>query len=394
MDKRSETSPITLDTTNFWVDHDYYGISVAVWEHEGGWEFGALYCTERLATTTWGRLGHQYTNLSDEHFTATETRAAWSLIRSQMWRSQNAGASQVLLTMTDERDAIRDKIHTGNQGTLTFPIVWSFADFVRKAKSLTLAEKAHETLRNFYGIFAQERKPQPCPFISPEARQNQPPFLNFEARPNNVERGKTYGCDDVSACFVYEYLYEEGYIKYQNGVLITAKGYDLLDKLSRGDESGVELVFVVRRWDTELDKLIEPACKMAGEVLGVDIDAVWAKEHNGKIDEKVFRDLRRAIAVVVDLTPAPTWDTNDRINVGIETGYAMALGKPVIAIRCQPVKGVDRDWHFNLPFDIVTLSTYDYGREPTGDTISALAEKLTARVGLALDLHRKPLNRL
>jgi len=115
----------------------------------------------------------------------------------------------------------------------------------------------------------------------------------------------TFGCDESSGHFVYEYLLESGYLRWQAGIQITAKGFELIDNLRRGTGQESNKVFVVRRWDEELDLILKPACEIASNALKIEIEPVWVKPHNEKIDERVFRSLRQAIAVVVDLTPDP-----------------------------------------------------------------------------------------
>ena len=73
----------------------------------------------------------------------------------------------------------------------------------------------------------------------------------------------------------------------------------------------------------------------------------------------------------------------DRVNVGLELGYALALNKPVVVIRQKPAEDVEA-WKKTLPFDIITANCYDYGRDEMGK--QALIGKLVARVGLALDI--------
>lgn len=364
--------PVTVDST--------YGFRLWGWDHSK-FGLGHLLVSEEAYKVFANGEFKRYVPY-DETITSTENQRALNLIRSYLWRNKQRAGSSVLVTTSKERDAIQDAV---NRHWLDHNyLIRSFTDFVREALALTLPEMARQTLHNLYSLWESE--------VVEEDGERILDSKLAEALAGASKNGLVYGCDHKTYRFVLNYLTEGGYLRenttfssFQSASnYITAKGFDLIDTLRRTAVGSENLVFLVRRWDTDLDEMLTSACEEVFKKLNVRIAPVWSEPHNEKIDERVFRQIRQARAIVVDLTPDSS-GKGDRINVGLEAGYAMAIGKPIIAIRRKPLDE-DPDWKKNLPFDIVTLNTYNYSQDATTETITELANVLIARVGLAISV--------
>ncbi len=253
----------------------------------------------------------------------------------------------------------------------------AFEEFLTEARSLTFEEAALRTLENFNKV-SRNGYYMPANVAGIDMQGN----LYFRAPPNTSEivfDGSAYGRDAVTAHMHYEFLATKGFIRpFKPGnqvteLMITAEGFIALDNLEKGRASVGRSAFLVRRFDLDLDSFLRPIMIDVGARLTCPIEAVWDKEHNERIDERIFRLIREAAVIVVDIAP-------DRFNVGLELGYALALGKPIVVIREKPLAN-DPEWKQRLPFDIQTLNCYDYNRSNRQELI----DKLVARIGLELD---------
>jgi hypothetical protein len=100
-------------------------------------------------------------------------------------------------------------------------------------------------------------------------------------------------------------------------------------------------VFLVRRYDPELDTFLGPLLQR------VETEATARSRLFGR--RSIWKDrgahlsahIRQSAVTLVDIDPS-------RFNVGLETGYALALGRPVMVI-------MDKAVGTTVPFDIATL---------------------------------------
>ena len=368
-------SPITQKETQL-ERSPFYGIEVSRWNHKAD-GFADFRHDEQCGMAFFATQFRHYYG-SDAKFDFQESRLALNLIRSYLWRERFTAGPPLLVTGSETKEALIDRAYANYPNRPV--MIRSFADFVREAHSLTFTYKAHQTLDNIYSLF----------MLDVDAGQNYHADIalkkamksSYSHPPERPETGITFGCDDKTAPLIYQYLIEEKYLALEANATLTPKGFDLVDTMRRQGDPVSNKVFLVRRWDKDLDDMLNQACDIVEKESRILIEPVWKHEHNEKIDERVFRSIREARAIVVDLTP-DTKDKGDRFNVGLEAGYAMALGKPVIAIRREP-DPTDTGWRTNISFDIVTLACYPYGREATPDAVRDLADKLKARVGLAI----------
>lgn len=251
-----------------------------------------------------------------------------------------------------------------------------FDSILRQCQNMSFIERALRTLENMHHETRQNRKPVETGLLG-IGQQNE---AIVKLRDHFVESGMTYATIDVDAPALYQWLLHKNLIVLTNrppnevGFDIAPGGFEVLDERRRKslDASGIG-VFVVQRFDEGLELFLKPVLSELQSRLGVNVGAVWAQDHIEKIDERIFRRIRDCQAVLLHVT-------NDRFNVGLEAGYALALGKPVVAFREKP-KDTDPDWIKRLPFDISTLNCLEY--DPAVDTDQLIA-RLEARLTLAI----------
>lgn len=105
-------------------------------------------------------------------------------------------------------------------------------------------------------------------------------------------------------------------------VRLTLSGWDRVEELRRGGKAS-KRAFVAMSFHADLDAVwtegLEPALKEAGWD-PIRMDRV---EHNGRIDDRIMAEIRRAGLVVADFT-------GNRQGVYFEAGFALGLGLPVV----------------------------------------------------------------
>lgn len=305
--------------------------------------------------------------------------AAVDLIRSYLWRVKNYPAGPFLVCMDDEYDDILGLFDAGS--AFSRPILFKFGDFVAEARALTFVEKALRTLENLNALWLRNRT-----FIVPHLQYRNKDNYSFRYRDSDKFDGMSYGFNPTNGYLAYEYLYEEGYIRSTNNgnesleMTMTPKGMKELDTRSRGKDLSIRQVFFIRAFDNlpnkPIDKHIDPLLVKIDDKLKCSVRAVWQQVHNDNIIERIFRGIRESPVVVADIT-------GDRFNVGLELGYALALGKPIILMKAHP-----DPWYpskdFNVPFDIGSLNCLQYELSAAG--MDVLLPKLVARIGLAFDV--------
>ncbi|RYG33644.1 hypothetical protein EON81_17700 [bacterium] len=262
----------------------------------------------------------------------------------------------------------------GAMGTGPYADTWyarTRDDLLSETESLSFVDRAQETLISFAGMH-----PDGEGFLPPHTFQDETSHLRARVGVTSpTDNGLCYACVPPMAAAVMGYLLEEGYLRetkvgYGLGAAISPSGWRLIDEASRGRSPRKRQVFFVRSFDHRHDALLERARKAVEGDLRCSFGPVWAKESNEKLDERIFREIREASVVVVDVTV--------NYNVGMEHGYALALGKPIVTIREKPDPWVP------AYFDIRTQNVYDYTTDEKGE--SELIAKLIARIGLEFEL--------
>jgi len=309
-----------------------------------------------------------------------DMRYVRALIMSHLWLSARSQEPTLLIGSSDEElGAIADSI----QDKRVLKKYWfrTFGSIVREAQELGFEERAYKTLETMSELWNRDRKPYEPGTVYYKDYDGNTAFPVFRYKSEHVENGMTYGTPSEEAHAIYDYLYSEGYLRLSNitgeeGLLLTSKGRLLVDERKRQGRSSDSVgVFLVQRYDPDLDSFLKPVLDELKVRLEMNVGAVWADEHIERIDERIFRRIRNCKAVLLHVT-------NDRFNVGLEAGYALALGKPVVAFRELPPKRA-KEHMKRLPFDIATLNCYDYDRttDPEGKLLTNILE---ARLAVAL----------
>lgn len=126
------------------------------------------------------------------------------------------------------------------------------------------------------------------------------------------------------------------------------------------------LIFAAMPFAPQYEDVFFVAMSYAAEQVGAVCDRVDRREFQGNVVEEIHRMIRKAAAVIVDLS-------DSKPNVLYEAGYAHALKKPCVHICSTPVD--------KLPFDVAQWKTTLY--QP-GQT-HKLQKELTQRLKSILD---------
>ncbi len=325
------------------------------------YELADLYVGEELSQQA--RFNTTYTN-QYQVFTVQDANAAWAIIRSKLWRAKRIGSAPISVLTEDEYSTILQSPVTYRH--LKGFTMLRFEQQIEEARNLSFLEKCLNTLQNIHQLWTETKRIFVCPYLGLDSR-SEPVFSVRDGKENGI----AYGCDEFEAILVYEYLYNEKYLRKHGdpfqGLKLSPTGYLQVDDLRRGQASIIKQAFFIRKYDPELDMFIRPVMDKVKDSTGCEIKAVWEAHHNERIDDRVLRLIRESSLVVVDVA-------SDRFNVGLEVGYALALRKPVVAIREKPQPWVP------LPFDISTLNCYDYERTKSEELIYVVSERVLAAI--------------
>ncbi len=236
---------------------------------------------------------------------------------------------------------------------------YSIEDLWREATRLNFSEKAHQTLLNLTLLEETPGTEIRIAVNLDSSKELEPPQYHLDPK-MRVEspKGLVFGAVEGERLVVLIHLVEEGLItlgrefRYLGGnpvmtqiagcktIRITPKGYILAEKITTGDASVTRRAFLVCPAKASYRALYDATCIKVGNHPEVrcEIKPAWADPHVEKIDDRIFRLIREATIVVVDL------DLNN-FNVALEAGYALALGKPIVWTRKLP-------WRKQNPFDI------------------------------------------
>jgi hypothetical protein len=120
-------------------------------------------------------------------------------------------------------------------------------------------------------------------------------------------------------------------------------------------------VFAAMPFDAKYDDVYFVDMTYAAEKNDAVCIRVDQLEYSGDIVSEIHKQIRRAIAVVADLSES-------RPNVLYEVGYAHALKKPTVHICSTPIG--------ELPFDVAHWNTIQYGKGQTHLLRDQLANRL------------------
>lgn len=312
---------------------------------------------------------------SQEMLTTSQTETLMQLIRSKLWRIQRARSNA---TVAIAQGGFFEGQVGLAEARLSRWIKLRIEEEANDAKTITFLERCHQTLLNLHDVWQDEGHLPEIPY-SVLLKST----FEFSERQNAREDGLTYASNERLAPMVYTWLKGEGYLAdfqgSQTRLVLTPKAVAEVDRIRMGREESVKQGFFIRRFDPGLDQFYQGISDEVHKETGCRVQAVWENEKNEKIDELIFRRIRESAVVVVDVT-------GERFNVGLEVGYALALGKPIVLLRDKDDECLRTDHDTkkpiqSLPFDISTVNCYFYDRTDP----ASLREKLVYRIKDALE---------
>lgn len=308
----------------------------------------------------------------DNTFTRDQVDAGLLLLKSKLWRIKEFGGKSIFLAYRHHLVKMENDDSVRNLSSeYSF---YSIEDVIEESKRITFIEKCLNTLENLYDFWKRYGKLPSIPYFYEDSIEYKH-RVNLNKEMNETDEvGLTYTCDVKTAAVVYKMLQDEGYLSSELGraiqhpLALTPKGVIEAEKIKSGREVTLKRGFFIRQYDLKKDESFRPILDEVRSETGCDINAVWEKEKNEKLDELILRRIRESSVIILDVT-------GERFNVGLEAGYAMALGKQIIVIRDEEEKGHE------LPFDIRTMNCFFYKmNEP-----DKLKQKLIDRVLDALE---------
>lgn len=146
---------------------------------------------------------------------------------------------------------------------------------------------------------------------------------------------------------------------------LTLNGWQRVEKLQK-DVINSNQAFVATWFDDKMDPIFNDGIKPALNEMGYDV--IWMKilQHNGKIDDRIFAEIRRSGVLIADFT-------GNRGGVYYEAGFAQGLGIPVIWM-CKDVRKEIKNLHFD---------TRQYNHIMWKDAVD-LKQKLIDRIGATI----------
>lgn len=119
---------------------------------------------------------------------------------------------------------------------------------------------------------------------------------------------------------------------------LTKNGWIRALELSKASTDSNQ-AFVATWFDDSMDSIFSDGIKPALEATGYQ--AIWMKslQHNGKIDDRIFAEIRRSGLLIADFT-------GNRGGVYYEAGFAQGLGIPVVWM-CKNDSDEIRELHFD-----------------------------------------------
>lgn len=250
---------------------------------------------------------------------------------------------------------------------------------------LTFHERLDETFVTLYRRWQGGERY----FIVPYGSTGTPDLPAFQWNRNtekpDPEDGTAFGASGLAGVAVFTGLAQARLITYQNTIghrwTLTAAGIaraEQLDALHVSSEG-----FLIRNYALPSDHSSALTALIQSAKGVCPIRAVWEVGHNDKIDDRILRKIRESALVVVDVPPKRSAESNEEShNVGLEHGYALALGKPTVHVQYVPKGG-----SLCLPFDIQSQNVLAYG-PGSGAGARDVCEIFKERVRLAVEAAR------
>lgn len=285
-------------------------------------------------------------------FSSEEAAAAASILKSRLWRHvRDTKGRNLVVCFRSEREALEES--SDRLELLTIE------DLIHESRMLDFDRMQSETLSNIVSEYKRSRKPISMSLLWDIGNKSE-----FLIRYDDyVDPGLAYCAPADVAPYIYAALKDQELIEFtRSGIRPTHRG--IASTIGRGRSGPSDRrVFVVMKYDRPDREELENMYQRISESLQLHIGPVWSFEHNDRIDDRILLSIRDCLAVIVDID-------RKNFNVGFETGYAMALGKPIIPIQQGKVK---------MPFDIWAYPCIEYS-EDKGE----LRKRLEARLRLVI----------
>lgn len=171
-----------------------------------------------------------------------------------------------------------------------------------------------------------------------------------------------YAASPDEAAFYINQLAEVGYVRFDGGALITAKGFQRLEDLKRTGRSS-SFAFVAMWFNPSMnaiyDDAIAPAIRGAG-YRPIRVDRV---EHVNRIDDEIIGRIKASRFLVADFS-------GQRQGVYFEAGMMLGLGRTVIWM-CKEEEL--KETHFDTrQYNFINYKTVDEARKRLYDRIMAI----------------------
>jgi hypothetical protein len=199
-----------------------------------------------------GRLETERGRLSE-----AETRRVFALARSEVWRLSNMqGKMPLFMTACDATTARQKEGAADDRETIL-----TIEELVQIAHALSPEEKALKTLENLAIAEGEIGAGIGIPYLLRDypGQQDWP-----KGKPSN-EIGISYGCTEIEAPMVYQFLIKRGFIVVRppqthqspSRAFITPEGYAKVQELKTGATATVLQAFLVCRFIPQLDDLFD-----------------------------------------------------------------------------------------------------------------------------------------
>lgn len=326
----------------------------------------------------------------------TETMRVYALARSKMWRHSlgNGGTTDCFLNDGDPTLVPEFLDENGKPASRANPtLLLNLQELAPEAERMTFQTKLDETLVNLYRLSLDSKNHGEfwLPYAQGQFQKDESAEgITFEIRSDSQapeDDGRVYAAHGMEVCRILEQIRDSGFIKgYRDydrrhkhdtilRFVLTASGYAKAEALARAGSADPTKGFLIRRY--QLPKEHENALTCVVDHLkkmGFTLEASWEDEaNNQKLDEYIFRQIKESAFVVAEVPPKAKGDQNsESTNVGLEVGYALGIGRTVIAIQYQN----EENKEVSLPFDLVTAVCSAYGETPAPEEL----RRILARV--------------
>ena len=303
-----------------------------------------------------------------------------ALMASKVWEAHVRGELPPLFMKAEGVVAAREKGDMTGVGYKDHR-VWTLEELLQESRGLTLEEKARRTALNIAEAeaevgagFGLKMNPESYPWLGGETPQDEGQPLDPTQYRGSI--GLAYGCTLGEARVVFPLAIERGWISVRNNVsagakvFLTPEGYSMVDAMRQGDADVTRKAFLVCRFNDEMDAFVPATYHVVGldSRVNCPISRVKDVHHVERVDDRILRMIEEATIIVVDLT-------DENFNLGLEAGYALALGKSIVWARKKVVPFKP------LPFDIQSQNLMEWEE----DKLEEFREMLVFRMLAALD---------